>query len=159
MQNVMLRFNVNIVIEKPVEEVFGFVAMGENGSLWNSAVREVKKISEGPVNVGTKYAMIRQLPGGSVENVYEVVEYDENKKLSIKIISGPTPFLYRYSFKPAGNATELSLEAEAEKEGLVEVLGTKARIAPEFVLAGFVKRGVEQNFQKLKSILESKSSP
>jgi uncharacterized protein YndB with AHSA1/START domain len=155
----MLKFNIDIMIEKPVEEVFRFVAKGENGSLWNSAVREVKKISEEPVNVGTKYSMIRQLPSGSVENVYEVIEYEENKKLSIKIISGPTPFLYRYSFKPVDHATELSLEAEAEKEGLVEVLGTKARIAPEFVLSGFVKRGVEENFQTLKSLLESRSSP
>ena len=151
----MIKFEVSIVIEKPVEEVFGFIAKGENGSKWNSAVKSVRKISEGPVNVGTKYSMIRQLPSGSVENTYEVVEYEENKKLSIKIISGPTPFLYRYNFKSSGKSTELLLEAEAEKEGLIEVLGTKARIAPEFVLGGFVKRGVEENFQTLKSVLES----
>lgn len=153
----MIKFDVNILIEKPVEEVFGFVAEGENGSKWNSAVKRVRKISDGPVNVGTKYSMTRQLPSGSVENIYEVVEYEENKKLSIKIVSGPTPFLYRYSFKPSDKGTELSLEAEAEKEGLIEVLGTKARIAPEFVLAGFVKRGVEDNFQTLKSLLESRN--
>jgi len=70
-------------------------------------------------------------------------------------VFGPTPFLYRYSFKPSDKGTELSLKAEAEKEGLIEVLGTKARVAPEFVLRGFVKRGVEENFQTLKSLLES----
>jgi uncharacterized protein YndB with AHSA1/START domain len=118
----MIRFDVSIVIEKPVEEVFRFVAEGENGSRWNSAVKQVKKISEGAIDVGTKYSMICQLPSGTVENTYEVVEYEENKKLSIKIISGPTPFLYRYSFKPSNRGTELSLEAEAEKEGLIEVL-------------------------------------
>jgi hypothetical protein len=48
----MLKFDVDIVIEKPVEEVFRFVSDGENGSLWNSAVKDVRKISEGPVNVG-----------------------------------------------------------------------------------------------------------
>ena len=80
---------------------------------------------------------------------------EENKKISIKIISGPTPFLNKYKFKPSDKGTDLSLEAEAEKEGLIEVLGTKARIAPEFVLGGFIKRGVEQNFQTLKSLLES----
>ncbi|MGZ4941871.1 MAG: hypothetical protein ACXV5P_06165, partial [Halobacteriota archaeon] len=79
-----------------------------------------------------------------------------NKKLSIKIISGPTPFLYRYSFKPSDEGTAISLTAEAEKEGLIEVLGIKARIAPEFVLSGFVKKGVEENFQTLKSLLESR---
>jgi len=154
----MLKFNVDVVIEKPIEEVFSFVAKGENGSLWNSAVREVKKISEGPVAASAKYTMTRQLPNGFVENTYEVVEYEENRKLSIKIISGPTPFLYRYSFESAGNATKLSLEAEVEKEGLVEVLGTKARIAPEFVLSGLVKRGIEENFHTLKNLLESRNS-
>lgn len=151
----MITFEVSVVIEKPLEQVFGFVAAGENGPKWNSAVKSVRKISEGPVNVGTKYSIIRQLPSGSAENTYEVVEYEENKKLSIKIISGPTPFLYRYSFTPSNKGTELSLKAEAEKEGLIEVLGTKARVAPEFVLRGFVKRGVEENFQTLKSLLES----
>ena len=83
----MLKFDVNIMIEKPVEEVFRFVAEGENGSKWNSAVKSVRKITEGPVKVGTKYSMLRELPSGSVENTYEVIEYEENKKLSIKIIT------------------------------------------------------------------------
>ena len=86
----MITFEVSVVIEKPLEQVFGFVAAGENGPKWNSAVKSVRKISEGPVNVGTKYAMMRQLPSGSAENTYEVVEYEENKKLSIKIISTDT---------------------------------------------------------------------
>ena len=151
----MITFEVSIVIERPVEEVFGFVAEGENGSKWNSAVRSVRKLSEGPVNVGTKYSMIRQLPSGRAENTYEVVEYEENRKLSIKIISGPTPFLYRYSFNSSDKGTELSLKAEAEKKGLIEVLGAKARVAPGFMLRSFVKRGVEENFQTLKRLLES----
>ncbi len=80
--------------------------------------------------------MIRQLPSGNAENICEAVECEENKKPSVKIISGPTPFLYKYSFKPFGKGTASSRKAEAEKEGVVEVLGTKARIAPEFVLRG-----------------------
>ena len=69
----MITFEVSIVIEKPVEEVFGFVTEGENVPKWNSAVKSVRKISEGPISVGTKYAIVRQLPSGSAENIYEVV--------------------------------------------------------------------------------------
>jgi len=150
----MITFRVSLVIEKPVEEVFGFVAQGENSSKWNSAVKSVRRISEGPVNIGARYSMIRHLLGGMVENTYEVVEYEENRTLAIKIISGPSPFLYRYRFMPSKNGTQLSLEAEAKKESLIEVLGIKARIAPEFVLAGFIKRGVQENFKTLKMLLE-----
>ena len=85
----MIKFDVTIMIEKPAEEVFRFIAEGGNASLWNSAVRNVRKISEGPLSVGTRYSMVRELAGRSVENTYELVEYEENKALSIKIISGP----------------------------------------------------------------------
>lgn len=153
----MIKFDVTIMIEKPAEEVFRFVADGENSPLWNSAVRNVRKISEGPVNVGTRYSMVRELSGRSEENIYEVVEYEENKTLSIKIISGPTPFLYRYHFTQFGDGTRLSMNAEVDREGLVVVLGAKASIVPEFVLASFLKEGVLENLRTLKKLLESKT--
>ena len=150
----MIRFEASIMIERPVVNVFEFVADGENGSKWNSAVLDVKKISEGPVGVGTQYWMARQLGNRRVENSYEVIEFEPNKKLSIKTRSGPTPFEYRYVFEGVEKRTSLSLVAEAEKEGLVDVLGVKARIAPEPVLASFLKRRVEANFRTLKNLLE-----
>lgn len=152
----MIKFEVTITIRRPLEDVFRFVAQGENGSKWNSAVKEVKQVSEGTVGVGTQYWMLRELPNGKVENTYEITEFEPNKKLSIKIVSGPTPFFYRYTFEPSGESTRLSLHAEVDKEGLVEVLGTKARIAPEFLLTRFLREGVESNFKSLKSILETK---
>ena len=152
----MIKFEVTITIHRPLEDVFRFVAQGENGSKWNSAVKEVKQISEGPIGVGTRYWMLRELPSGKVENTYEIIEFEPNKKLSIKIVSGPTPFFYRYTFEPSGQSTQLSLDAEVDKEGLVEVLGTKARIAPEFLLTRFFRGGVESNFKSLKSILETR---
>jgi hypothetical protein len=75
--------------------------------------------------------------------------------LSIKIISGPTPSLHRYSFRQSDKGAELLLQAEVEKEGLIEVLETRACIAPEFLLSGFVKGGVEENFRTLRNLLES----
>jgi len=78
---VMITFEVSIVIEKPVEEVFGFVTEGENSPKWNSAVKSVRKISEGPISVGTKYAIVRQLPSGSAENIYEVLVRKKQKTI------------------------------------------------------------------------------
>ncbi len=151
----MIKFEVTITIHRPLEDVFRFVVQGENNSKWNSAVKEVKQVSEGTVGVGTRYWMLRELPSGKVENTYEIIEFEPNKKLSIKIVSGPTPFLYRYTFEPSEQGTRLSLDAEVDKEGLVEVLGTKARIAPEFLLTRLFRGGVESNFKSLKSILET----
>lgn len=152
----MISFDACVVIERPVNEVFGFVSDGENGSKWNSAVLTVTKISPGAVGVGTQYRMERKLGNRQVENLYEVIEYRPNEKLSIRIISGPTPFVYRYSFEPFEKGMRLCLAAEADREGLVEVLGMKGRLAPDSVLARFVKSGVETNFADLKNLLERK---
>jgi hypothetical protein len=97
--------------------------------------------------------MLRELPSGKVENIYEIIEFESNKTLAIKTISGPTPFFYRYTFEPSEQGTRLSLDAEVDREGLVAVLGTKARIAPDVLLTRFVRGGVESNFKSLKSIL------
>ena len=145
----MVRFNTEVVINRPVEDVFSFVAQGENGPLWNSAVRQMMKTSEGPVGIGTEYWMSRQLPRGPVENTLQVVEYEPNKRYSIQITSAPTPFRYRYEFGPRGSGTRLSLSAEGALGGVADLLSPIASIA--------VKRGVEANFQTLKNFLELRS--
>jgi len=151
----LIKFEVKEIINRSVDQVFAFIAEGENNSKWNSAVTSVTKISDGPAKKGSQYSMTRNLPNGTAKNIYEIVDYEPNRTLTIKIASGPTPFTYRYEFKPVGDATEVSMKAEVDKEGLVEVLGLKAKIAPELVLSGLLKKGVETNFQALKKILES----
>jgi len=143
----MIAFEVNVVISRPTEEVFRFVADGRNAPRWNSAVQEVKLVSEGPVALDTEYWMARELPRGRVENTYRIVEYEPNERLSIKTTSGPTPFLYRYTFDPVGSGTRLSLKAEASLEGVPRLLSP--------VASRVVKRGVEANFETLKTLLES----
>ena len=143
----MVRFTVEVVIARPVEAVFSFVVRAENGSMWNSAVREVRKTSEGPVGVGTEYSMSRHLPQGRVENTLQVVEYEPNERYAIRVTSGPTPFFYRYTFEPLGDRTRMSLSAEGALGGAADLLSPIASIA--------VKRGVQANFRTLKTLLES----
>lgn len=145
----MVRFRAEVTIARPIEAVFSFVARAENGSMWNSAVREVRKTSEGPVGVGTEYRMSRQLPRGRVEDTLQVVDYEPNERYTIRVISGPTPFLYRYTFEPLGDRTRMSLSAEGSLGGAAALLSPIASIA--------VKRGVAANLQTLKALLESGS--
>lgn len=152
----MITFEVSILIRRPAKDVFEFVADGRNASKWNSAVVEAKKVSEGPIGLGTKFWMARELPGGRFENDFEIIEYEPDTKLTVKITSGATPFVYHYRFEQVGKDTMFSVTAEGEKKGL-EVLGVRARIAPEVLLANLIKKGVEDNFKTLKELLESSS--
>ena len=144
----MIHFETATRINRPVDDVFAFVADGRNAARWNSAVKSVEKLSEGPAGVGATYFMVRDLPGRRAENKIEVTEYIPNERYAIRTTSGPTPFTYRYLFDAVddGSATRIVLDAEADL-GLANVLGPLASVA--------VRRGVDENLQTLKRLLEA----
>ena len=146
----MIRFETSVRIERPVDEVFGYVAEPENFPRWNSAVRSVRKTSSGEEPLGATYAMTRQLPSGQAENELEITAHERPRKFAIRTLSGPTPFVYRYAFSPTDGGTLLELDAEVELPGAAALVGPLARRA--------VKRGVDNNFAKLKGALEWRSS-
>lgn len=56
--------------------------------------------------------MERDLPGGRAENELEIVAYERRRKFAIRTTSGPTPFLYRYTFWAENGGTIVQLDAE-----------------------------------------------
>lgn len=142
----MITFETSVSIDRPPEDVFRYVADGHNAPRWNSAVRDVKKITDGEVAVGAEYKMVRDLPTGRVENTYRVVEYEPPRVYAIRTLTGPTPFLYRYHFEPTQAGTRLRLLGQAELGWIAGLLGPLA--------SGAVRRGVDANLQTLKRQLE-----
>jgi hypothetical protein len=154
LENKPLKLETSVTIKRAVDDVYSFVADPLNGGKWNSAVVDVRKLPGGPEGVGASYVMRRQLPSGLVENTLEVVEYVKDSKLTIRTTSGPTPFVYHYGFEPDGSGTRLSLRAEGDLGEIGHEIGGVASIAPGFLLAGLIKRGLDANLHTLKGILE-----
>ncbi len=50
-----IRQEHNVVIERPIEEVFAFVTDPNNDPLWQSTSLETEQTSEGPVDVATTF--------------------------------------------------------------------------------------------------------
>jgi uncharacterized protein YndB with AHSA1/START domain len=141
-----VNFKTSVRIERPVDEVFEYVADPRNFPRWNSAVQEVHQTSSGTDGAGATYSMVRELPDGRAENDLEVLAVQRPTKFDIQTTSGPTPFVYQYSFTDEGSATLVELTAEVELGGLAGALGPLA--------SRVVKRGVDSNFADLKRILE-----
>jgi uncharacterized protein YndB with AHSA1/START domain len=140
-----MNFTTAVRIERPVEEVFDYVSDPGNFPRWNSAVQAVR-VSSGEGGPGSTYLMERDLPGGRAENELEVLASDRPAEFAIRTTSGPTPFVYRYSFESDDGGTLLQLAAEVELSGIAGALGPLG--------ARVVKRGVDANFATLREILE-----
>ncbi|HEY6655163.1 MAG TPA: SRPBCC family protein [Solirubrobacterales bacterium] len=140
-----MEFEASVRIERPVEEVFDYVSDPRNFPRWNSAVQAVA-VTSGEGEPGSTYVMERDLPGGRAQNDLEVVDRERPTAFTIRTTSGPTPFLYRYSFESDDAATLMELAADVELTGIAGALGPLA--------SRIVKRGVDSNFGDLKRILE-----
>lgn len=143
----MIDFETGVRIERPLADVYSYVAEPGNFPRWNSAVKAVRKTSAGgDTGVGSTYVMGRTLPTGRAVNGLEIVAHEPPTAFAIRTTSRPTPFLYRFRFAPTDRATVVRLQGEAELGHVGALLAPLARRA--------LQRGVDDNLATLKAILE-----
>ena len=141
----MATFENTVMIRRPIEDVFGFLADFENLPKWNYAISETLKISQGPVGVGTIYQQVRSIPSRSAER-FEVTAYDPPRQLEIRGQLGPFPSRLAYALDSIPEGTRVTNAVELELRGPGRLLGPVA--VPR------VREAVATNLQKLKELLE-----
>jgi hypothetical protein len=90
----MARVSGDILIERPVEEVFDFVADQRNEPAYNPRMLQSEKITEGPIGVGTRFRATARSGGRAAEMLIEVTEFDRPRRLgSLTTMSGVGPLV------------------------------------------------------------------
>ena len=138
-----------VVINRPIEEVFAYLANPENASQWQGAVVEAKQTSEGPVGVGTTGKMTSQFLGRRGESTWEITEFELNKKATLKSTSGPVPYEQSATFESVDEGTKVTLVAEFDIGGFYKLA------EPLFTRMGH--RQAEADFANLKDLVEALS--
>jgi len=141
-----MNFSNTIVIDRPVHDVFEYVANLANVPQWNYAIVETRKLSEGPVGVGSRYFQLRSLPSPSEESLL-VTEYEPDRRFAVEGDLGPLSGTLTYEFQETDGATRLTNSADLEAGGL-------ARLAAP-ITTGRIREAVAANLEVLKSLLES----
>ncbi|HEY5574945.1 MAG TPA: SRPBCC family protein, partial [Anaerolineales bacterium] len=80
----MINVEVSTVINRPIAEVFAFVADFENHPKWEMNFQKVQLLSSAPNGVGTTYQCELKLPGQSAKSKFEITEYEANKKIAFE---------------------------------------------------------------------------
>jgi uncharacterized protein YndB with AHSA1/START domain len=70
------QFEVTTEIERPIEEVFAFLADGENDPRFSPRVERIAKVTEGPVGVGTIYESTVKDAGVRTRREFRITEFD-----------------------------------------------------------------------------------
>ena len=143
----MATFQNTLTIQRPVDDVFAFLADFENIPTWNYAILETTKTSPGPVGVGTTYRQLRSIPDRSEEG-FEVTVFEPTTRLEVHGDIGPFTATISYRLAPAGDGTQLiNLVDLKPASGVVRLLAPLA--------TSRVKAAVAANLDTLKQQLEA----
>ena len=69
----MIKVEDSVVIERPVEDVFAYVADQTNAPHWQAGLVEVRRTTDGPVGVGARHTAVRTFMGRRMEVSNEYV--------------------------------------------------------------------------------------
>jgi uncharacterized membrane protein len=143
----MAKVEGSVVINRPIEDVFAYLAVVGNWPQWNTGMDEAEPASEGPVGVGAKFRGVNVFMGQRMEWTSEITVFELNKKMGQKIISGPMSIEQSVTVEAVEGGTKLTLAGVGETGGLFKLA--------EPVVNRNMKKQMEGNLASLKEILEA----
>jgi uncharacterized protein YndB with AHSA1/START domain len=75
------RFEATTVIDRPIEEVFAFLADGENDPKFSPRVQQITKATDGPTAVGTVYRSTVKDAGMTTKREFKITEFVPDQKI------------------------------------------------------------------------------
>ena len=123
------RFEGTAVIDRPIEQVFAFLADGENDPKFSPRVQEIRKTTDGPVGVGTVYASTVKDAGMTSKREFELTEFAAPSKIrwAERSKNAVTATEGGYDLAPAGDgATRLTVHNVLEGHGFGKLIAPLA---------------------------------
>ncbi len=146
----MIRVEHTVVIERPVEEVFDFMAKVENLPRWAENTVEAEQTSEGPLGAGTTCTVLNKAVRRQMLHHFVVTEYERPTRYAAKTTAGPFPMHLSYTLEQVEGGTSLRTVSEADLGGIFK-LG-------EPLMRRMARKQIEADHTRLKGILESQAA-
>jgi carbon monoxide dehydrogenase subunit G len=111
----------SVIIRRPVDDVFAFVADGEKCPQWRPGVLDIQRVSgEG---VGTRYAQgVKGPMGRRIAADYTITVFEPDRRIEFQTVTGPARPHGRYDFEAADGGTRLTFSLDAELTGLRKLI-------------------------------------
>ena len=110
-----------VTINRPVDEVFGFVSDGRNAKLWRPGVLDIDLVSG--AGQGARYSQGVRGPGGRrIAADYEITEFEPNQRVAFRATAGPVRPTGSFTFESMGTGTILTFALDAQLGGLKKLL-------------------------------------
>jgi uncharacterized protein YndB with AHSA1/START domain len=141
-------FEGTTVIDRPIDEVFAFLADGENDPKFSPRVKEITKTTDGPPRVGTVFRSTVTDAGMTTHREFELTEFEpptrirwtERTKNLVSVASGG------YDLAPEGEGTRMTIHNNLQARGfgkLIEPIAVRMARKDAPHLAARIKQAIE----------------
>jgi uncharacterized protein YndB with AHSA1/START domain len=144
----MTRIEGELVIHRPVHEVFDFVAEERNEPRYNPRIRRAEKLSRGPIGPGTRFRAEAVTLGRTTGMTIEYTAYERPRRLASSIHMPAADIAGTLRFDPVAYGTRMGWSWEVRPCGLYRLLTP--------VIARVGRRQERENWGGLKRFLETR---
>ena len=143
------RFGATVVIDRPIEEVFAFLADGENDKKFSSRVLEIAKTTDGPPGVGTVYASTVKDAGIKTKREFKLTEFEPPTRIRWTELSKNPVVVPEggYDLEPEGAGTKLTFFNALEGRGF-------GKLIAGFALSS-ARKGADDFAHSIKAAMEA----
>ncbi|HEV2035508.1 MAG TPA: SRPBCC family protein [Candidatus Dormibacteraeota bacterium] len=142
----MARFNQSVLIKRPLEQVFAYLADPENDPHWSEAADEMLLTSERPVRVGSTVRQLGHFLGRRLEFALEVTVYEPGHRFGMKVTSGPIRFAGIRTVEPVPEGTKVTFAGGGHSGGFFKII--------ELLVSWAANRQLGADLRSLKRVLE-----
>jgi uncharacterized protein YndB with AHSA1/START domain len=144
----MVEVQGEIVIDRRPDEVFDFVADEENEPRYNSQMRLAKKITEGPIGVGTMCRAEMAGRGRVVPMTIQFTKYERPRRIAERVQMKAIDLTGGLTFELVDGGTRMRWSWSLEPHGALRFMG------PLVALMG--RRHEQRIWTGLKHLLEGR---
>jgi hypothetical protein len=128
----MIAYQVAHNVNRSAEDTFDVIGthLYENHPKWEREVVEIRRISSGPVGVGSRAVMVRHEFGRTTETEYVITEFEPGRRIAAHHPDAALDFNISFEVTPIySDSCTVRVEVRAQPRGWARILEPMMRLA------------------------------
>ena len=143
----MIEVRAERLIWRPVAEVFEFMADLDKLPQWLDGCKRAWSPDGDGRTIGARVVHEDEFMGRTFEAAFEVVEWEHNRRMVFKAVSGPFRGLSEEDFHDEGDSTRVVIRVTGEPAGFLKAAG--------FMASRQARSQLERSMDNLEDVLDA----
>ena len=113
-----MRLSRQIIVARPADDTFRYLAEFEHAAEWDPGIAEAKRLTDGPVRVGTEFDVVALFRGKRQRFRYRVTELEDGRRIVLSGDGEKATSVDEIDVEPADSGSLITYTAEIKLKGV-----------------------------------------